>query len=141
MKLIGIDPDTTLSGVATFTDSTIQKLELKTLFPLLEYIRDSRADMVCISAGWKNKVVNFQNRDVDEKVRERISERVGANHEIGRQIEAFCNSEGIPYTLVVPRSKKVNASVFAALTGYSQRTNQEHRDAAMCVIAYLNKKK
>src|SRR5690606_15356079 len=100
-----------------------------------------KPDMVCISAGWLNKVVNFQNRDVGMKVRERISERIGANHEIGKQIAVFCKETGIPYVLVRPRGKKLNAAQFKCLTGWEHKTNQETRDAAMTIISYLSSNK
>lgn len=138
--IIGIDPDTKASGVAFYYNEGgyLAGLYLMTLYNLLSTIEKSKADMVCISAGWLNKVVNFQNRDVGMKVRERISERIGANHEIGKQIAAFCKDKAIPYTLVRPRGKKLNSAQFSKLTGWVPRTNQETRDAGMAIYSYLN---
>lgn len=136
-KVIGIDPDVKESGWAILVDGNITKLETLKLHVLFRAIETNMPCHVCISAGWLNSVVNFHNKTADVKVRERISERVGANHEIGKQIAAFCSDIAVPYTLVRPRTKKVNHKQFTALTGYRGRTNQEERDAAMSAIAVL----
>ncbi len=50
--------------------------------------------------------------------------------------EDFCKVVGIPYELVPPKNNKtkVSAEYFRMLTGYSERTNEHERDAAMLVI-------
>lgn len=138
--IIGIDPDTNESGVAVIRGGAIAHITTMNLFTLFEYIRGLQPNNVCISAGWLNKVTNFQNREVEVRVRERISERIGANHEIGKQIALYCHEHGISYTLVRPIGKKVNSRQFGALTGYVGRTNQEERDAAMAALFYVDKR-
>ena len=140
MKIIGIDPDTKESGVAVLEDDNFTLLTTMRLHRLFKYIEEEKPDNVCISAGWLNKVVNFHNKDVAMEVRERISERVGANHEIGKQIASFCASINTPYTLVRPRGKKVNSAQFNRLVGAPMRTNQEERDAAMTALFYSKKR-
>lgn len=136
-RLIGIDPDVKESGFAMLVDGRIEKLETLKLHVIFRAIELNSPCHVCISAGWLNSIVNFQNKQANARVRERISERIGANHEIGKQIASFCSYNNVPYTLVRPRTKKLNHKQFAALTGYPERTNQEERDAAMTAIAVL----
>lgn len=50
--------------------------------------------------------------------------------------EEFLNEEKIPYMLIAPKnnSTKMSADSFSRLTGYSGRTNEHNRDAAMLVF-------
>lgn len=50
--------------------------------------------------------------------------------------EEFLNDEKIPYMLIAPKnnSTKMSADSFSRLTGYSGRTNEHNRDAAMLVF-------
>lgn len=137
MVIIGIDPDTKLCGVSVMNGGSVE-LSLLGLFPTCALISRIMPDMVCISAGWLNNIVNFQDRNSSSKVRERISERIGANHEIGKQIKQYCDDNNIPTTLVRPAGKKVNGSQFARLTGIT-KSNQETRDAHMTILAFLKK--
>lgn len=139
MRIIGIDPDTKASGVAVYENRSLVFLETKPLYDLLKFIIDYAPDIVCISAGWLNKITNFQDQISNVKVRERISERIGANHEIGKQIQTFCISRGINYILVRPRGKKLNARQFSGYTNWRSATNQETRDAAMTIYSFLKK--
>lgn len=50
-----------------------------------------------------------------------------------RMIEAICKERGVEYVAVSPKQKgkKVNAEMFREITGWTGRTNQHERDAAM----------
>lgn len=136
--IIGIDPDVTASGVAIYSGT--YTLATMPLFNLMEYLGKAKNELqikVGISAGWLNKKVSFHGNNLPDKVKERIAERVGANHEIGKQIETFCKDKNIPHFLARPRQRKVKSDEFKQLTGYEQRSNQEERDAAMVVWSYL----
>lgn len=52
--------------------------------------------------------------------------------------EAFLKDLGVPHELVAPKNNKtkVKAEYFAKLTGYTERTNEHMRDAAMLVFGY-----
>lgn len=138
-KIIGIDPDVKASGVAIYYDGKLQVLELVPLYALMQRLDLRMYSHVALSAGWLNKVTNFHNRAVSAEIRERISERVGANHEIGKQLYKFCLEREIPCTLIRPRGKKVKAEPFNRFTGWSKASNQEVRDAAMCIYSLIDK--
>lgn len=52
--------------------------------------------------------------------------------------EKWCEEEGIKFELVAPKNNrtKVNSTVFSKMTGYSKRTSEHARDAAMLVLEW-----
>jgi hypothetical protein len=139
---IGIDGDVDKSGFAViriepFKKPQIIQLTTLDLFDLCENLRAlnevykeaTKVEfMVFIEAGWLNNSVNHhtsQNKFVAGK----IGSSVGANLEIGKQIEKFCKKYNIQYRLYKPTTTKWDAKKFKMITGYEQRTNSEQRDA------------
>lgn len=98
----------------------------------------SMISLVRIEAGWLNKKSNFHDRlGQSKQVGEKIASSVGANAETGRKIVEMCEYLKIPFELVKPLgTKNINAEKFKQTTGYSKRTNQDQRDAAMLVWDY-----
>lgn len=139
---IGIDPDIKDSGFALYNLKE-RKLELVTnysFFDLLKKFNElkDKISLVRIEAGWINKKSNFHNRPGQSKeAGEKIASNVGANAEIGRKIAEMCDSLNIPYDLVKPLgTKNIDSKLFKRITGYTKRTNQDSRDAAMLVWDY-----
>lgn len=139
---IGIDPDTEKSGFAViriepFKKPQIVQLTTMDLFDLCYnilslsklYLEADKVEfMVHIEAGWLNNSVNHhpsQNKFIAGK----IGSAVGANLEIGKQIEKFCKKNGIKYKLYKPTSTKWDAKKFKMITGWDGRSNPEMRDA------------
>lgn len=134
---IGIDPDIEKSGFAAYDPKT-KKLDLKTMpfFDLLATISNFhvRCDLkVYIESGWLIKKTNWNRKTgVSIGVNEKIAESIGKNHQVGKLITEFCEKNGITHFNVPPRGK-IDSATFKRITGYSGRTNQEERDAAMLV--------
>lgn len=133
---IGIDPDTKKNGVAFWYQQT-KKLELenRTFFELFDILKESKKWFnitVVIDAGWLNKT-NFHVTGTNKRVNGQIGERVGANHETGKKIAEMCVYLSVEYVLHKPIKSKVDKVLFEKITGYTGRTNQETRDAAMLV--------
>jgi len=107
MKIIGIDPDVTKSGIAIY-DKIAKNLELKSLsfFNLLDYLRDNSADieLVKIEGGWLNKKSNFRFTK-SKGIGENIAKKVGSNHETGKKIVEMCEYLNIKYSIVKPLRK------------------------------------
>jgi len=114
--------------------------------------------MVYIEAGWLNQNVNHHSSahkkrakemglkkgltgkplenyiiNYTLKVGQRTSSNVGENHATGKIIEQFVQFYAIPYQLIKPTTKKFDADLFKKVTGYTERTNQEQRDALMLI--------
>lgn len=63
-----------------------------------------------------------------------MAKRVGANHEIGRQIEKYCIDHNIQLQLVAPCGlSNVNHETFCKITGWpiKDKTNPEKRVAGL----------
>lgn len=135
LMIIGIDPDLVKSGVAIKSDMGLRLMnltftELKNLFeqntPLIK--------KVVIEAGWLNEKSNFHYHPKQTKAAgERIAKNVGENHATGKLISELAASYGLVVELVRPTRSKYNARDFNLITGWTGRTNQEQRDAAMLI--------
>lgn len=143
---IGIDPDVHASGVAIWQTSVKQFTELscEDLFDICLTLSSMHAEysiVVRLEAGWLLNKSNFSDRNVNgtRGANERIAKNVGANHEIGRQIEKYCIKHGIPYQLVKPLGySSYDHKTFCAYTKWplTTRTNSETRVAGMLVYGY-----
>jgi hypothetical protein len=122
MRYIGIDPDTEKNGLHNMP-----------FWDLIQFLEERPDAHVIIEAGWLNKSVNHHFAE-NKYVAASIGSKVGANAEIGKLIEKFCQNNARPYRLVKPVKSKVNQQQFKVYTGWTKRTNQEQRDAGMLVI-------
>lgn len=137
---IGIDPDLDKSGYCLIESEPFGKQRITVLstlpfWELIEtiekvnrFITTDETLMIFIEAGWLNKVSNYHGA-VNKSVAGRIGKNVGENHAVGKLLEQYCKACNIPYKLVKPESKKWDAELFKKITGWKNRTNQEHRDA------------
>lgn len=143
---IGIDPDVDRSGFALWDKAKKKLVALSTedlfdLTALLQAYNSANRIMVRLEAGWLIAKSNFSDRNIlgSRGANERIAKNVGANHEIGRQIEKYCKKNNIPYELVKPLGySDYKHDTFCAYTGWSgtKRTNSEERVAGMLVYGY-----
>jgi len=131
MVYIGIDPDCTASGFSVWDKSEKKFILLKTLdltdlfFEIT--IRSHIIKEVRLEAGHLKKGT-WHKGGVG------MAKKVGANHEIGRQIEKFLIKTKIPYQLILPQGYSGwSHERFVAMTGYVGRTNPETRVAGMLV--------
>ena len=136
--IIGIDPDLTKSGVAILSPS----LELKnlTFAETVELFRSQQANIkkVVIEAGWLTKKSNLHSRYGQTKTAgERIAKNVGENHATGKLLVEMAESLGLTVVLVRPTRSKKDAKEFNRITGWTGRSNQETRDAAMLIFGMI----
>lgn len=130
--IIGIDPDTNKSGFATFQGKNkffLHELSLWEVFYCLRgYIVDLNKDIkVRLEAGHTLKSTWHKGGNG-------MAKRVGANHEIGRQIEKFCIEFNIHFELVKPCGlSQISHETFCKITGWNIKklTNPEKRVAGL----------
>ena len=139
MLYIGIDPDVNENGVAIWNKKN-KTLELYNMnfFELqkaLELNKDKIVKVI-ISAGWLNKTNFHAKADFSKNKNSIIGERVGANHQVGKMIGAYCEHLNINYILSKPKQEKLNKHEFNILTQYKKNTNQDQRDAGLLVYGY-----
>jgi hypothetical protein len=132
---IGIDPDVQASGLAVWDskEKVIVALSTYTLpevFEILENYNSNNRIMVRLEAGW---LIKGNWHRGGSKL---SGNAVGRNHEIGRQIEKYCITIGIPHQLVKPPGySSYTHQVFCAITRWPIKvsTNTETRVAALLV--------
>ena len=135
---IGIDPDVDRNGVAIlFTVNRNFHLEGMKFWELIgvmqENIDEGRTFFVRLEAGWLLPKSNWHGAS-SKFAGERIAKNVGANHQVGKLIEAWLVKNNVPYELVKPKGK-VSAEYFLSLTGIkTKKSEQDKRDAAMLLI-------
>jgi hypothetical protein len=144
--LIGIDPDTDKSGYALYYPGkkTIATLQCFDLIDMMETINLNTAVLdvkVHLEAGWLIGKGNFSDRNKygSRGANEKIANRVGANNEIGRQLEKFCIRYNIPCMLKKPQGySSWSHAQFCKYTGWPSKilTNPEKRVAGMMVFGY-----
>lgn len=135
---IGIDPDVLASGFALWNSQTkayeqLKCLSLWDMFAALDELNNRLSVMVRLEAGWKAKGLNWHRGGTGS------ANDVGRNHEIGRQIEKYCQCRQVPYELVKPLGySSFDHERFCAYTNWPKtvRTNSETRVAGMLVYGY-----
>lgn len=137
MNIIGIDPGIQ-TGIACFEDGEI--LYLATLSPMecIDGIQTIQPDMICFEDSRLQSVV-FK-RGVNSHALLKIARDVGSIDAQCRLLVELCGQLGIAYHGVSPKAKgsKLDAKQFEAKTGWTGRSNQHERDAAMVAWPYRN---
>lgn len=141
--IIGIDPDTVLSGVAVLNKGT-KSLELsalsfaKVIDLLIWVMGQDRRILVCVEAGWLNEGNWHLGKRDSTRVAAAKGKAVGANHDVGKRMVEMCRHWGIHVEEVRPLRKcwkgdnrKITHGEFCEVTGYKGGTNQETRDAGL----------
>lgn len=133
--MIGIDPGKQ-TGISTYRDGAL--VELRTVSPgdVYEVLLESGATRVVMEDSRLQSAV-FP-RAVGPRAMLKIARNVGEVDQICRRIEAVCETAGIDLVRVSPLGKgaKLNAARFKEITGWTGRSNQHTRDAAMCAFPY-----
>lgn len=138
MLVIGIDPDTSKSGLAVYN---IEKKDIRvsslTFFQIFDFLKKEahNIELVRIEAGWLNQKSNFHGKFHQTKAEgERIAKNVGSNHETGRKLVEMCHYLNLSWEIVRPLgTKKIDDKTFKMITKVKGRTNQDMRDAGMLV--------
>lgn len=137
---IGIDPDVDKNGVAIKINKEFLLYNFE-LFYLYEFLKKSKVNLkivgyeivVYVECGFLNGGNRHTQVDKSIQFNGKISERVGANHEIAKKICEMCEFLELEYKQIKPTRSKTNSELFKQVTGYDKRTNQEQRDALMLV--------
>ena len=152
--IIGIDPDVDGSGVGILYDGREIRKEQLLLPHLVEFLKEcvavsGNSVKVFIEAGWMNKGNYHLVEDRSQKHAAKLGEKVGRNHEVGKQIGVFCDFLNIEYEFVRPLKKiwkgkdgKITQEELQDLmegsvsVPYTGKTNQEVRDAILIAMYY-----
>ena len=134
MIKIGIDADCVSNGVAMKNGKVIELYNMSffKLFDYLQTFQGSKEVEVYVECGFLNKS-NWHKVQGSNAINAQIGQRTGANHEVSKKICEMCEYLGLTYHKVKPTRSKVNDELFRKITGITQRTNAEIRDALMLI--------
>ena len=133
--IIGIDPGQR-TGVAVYRDGAL--IELRTVSPdqIAGVLEELAPELVVFEDSRRQSAVF--GRGVNPRAMLKIARNVGEVDQICRQICETCRRLEIDIIAVSPLAKgaKMSADQFRAHTGWSGRSNQHERDAAMVAWQY-----
>lgn len=148
--VIGIDPDVDQSGVASVNKATgARELFTAGFWDVVGFINQFRDHIrvVVIEAGYLNPKSNFRDREQisdamksdnpvaalksAKRTGEKIAEKVGRNHQIGKLLVEYCERENIPFMAIQPIGHKITSPrLFKQMYGITtKKADQEIRDA------------
>ena len=150
--IIAIDPDVTKSGVAFLhlpsRELHCEALAFPDLIDSLDAIHKATTDLsepltVVVEAGWLNRSNWHTKARENARMAAAKGRDTGRNHEVGRKIIEMARHMGIETVEQRPLRKcwqgadrKITAPELAAITGYTRRTSQDMRDAALLAWVY-----
>lgn len=138
--IIGIDPDVDKSGIARsfpFDSDEETRLWNLDLYDTMEMIRNMKCFKLLVRLESGHAIKKSWGRRTPGALK-----NVGANNEIGSQIEKFMIKYNIPYELVPPfGGSKIGHELFCKITGWDvkKRTNPETRVAGLLVYNKIKK--
>lgn len=134
IKIIGIDPDMRKCGVCVYHGGEIETLMSEDVSQILHSIPDyiNGGEIFAIENVNAIKTIYAKNRKGGQAVQSRIAQNVGMVKAAATIIQDYIEHHGGKVILVPPgigKKTKNDAKLFAELTGYTGRTNEDTRDA------------
>lgn len=129
-QVIGIDPGQS-TGVAFYINGKLLLLETIQPIDIQDFIQCSLADLIVFEDSRLQSAVWVPSKN--KAVANNIARKIGQVDALCSLIEETCNRYEIKFMRVSPKAKggKMNAEEFNLLTGWSVKSNQHERDAAM----------
>ena len=150
--IIAIDPDVDRSGVAfLYLPSRELHCEARTFPELIDDLHATKQATdalgesltVVVEAGWLNRSNWHVQAGDSRRKAAAIGRAAGRNHEVGRKIVEMARHMGLEVVEQRPLQKcwrgtgrKITHEELAAFTGYTARTSQDMRDAALLAWVY-----
>lgn len=137
--IIGIDPDLKKSGAARVCDGILTELESIPFFDLLRVIdREHAAGAHFVLENVEVHRPTF-SRGVSQASMRKIAQNVGQVKAVARLLREYLDRIGASYTMLDPlrgvaKSAKKDARIFNRITGWTARSNEDTRDAAMLAL-------
>lgn len=143
---IAIDPGVS-TGMAVWDSYLKQIVDIWTtdFWGCIDYIEDFREKhnmfdiKVVIENPNGNKPVFFKKGVNSQAMARKVGQDVGSNKREASLLIEYFERKHIAYTAIVPKKKstgsgKITQEYFKKLSGWTKRTNQHERDAAMMIL-------
>lgn len=144
IKVIGIDPDMRKPGICFFDEVGFEFAAWDTCCLLEEVALFADSHVFAIEDVNAINTIYARNRKGNQAVQSRIAQNVGMVKAAGTILVDYIEHHGGKVILVPPgigKHTKKNAKLFAQLTGYTGRTNEDTRDAYWIAHYAYNKLK
>lgn len=138
MIVLGLDPGVN-TGFATWNAQTRQLLEVRSML-----LHEAMAEVAKRHAAGELSLVVFEDArrrkwfgKMDQqqgKYGAAVREGAGSAKRDAKIWDDFLTKLGVPFLARAPHSTKKKAQQFQQLTGWTDRTNEHARDAAMIVL-------
>lgn len=129
-QVIGIDPGVN-TGTALYVNGNLTIMQTIEPIDIQTFILTSHADLIVFEDSRLQSAVWVPSKN--KAVANNIARKIGQVDALCALIQDTCERYEIKYMRVSPKAKggKMNAEDFNKLTGYTARSNQHERDAAM----------
>jgi len=130
IQVLGIDPGVN-TGTALYVNGKLLSLQTIQPIDIQDCIKRSFSDLIVFEDSRLQSAVWVPSKN--KAVANNIARKIGQVDALCFLIEETCNRWEIKFMRVSPKAKgsKMNAEDFNKLTGYTARSNQHERDAAM----------
>jgi hypothetical protein len=144
-RIVGIDPDLQKSGLALVVDGRLEQLQSLAFFELLDVILLHHVNGAHFALEDVEANKPTFSRGVSPAQMRKISQNVGQVKAVARLIHQYLVMIDAQHTLVtplrgLPKAAKKDARIFARITGWTGRCNEDQRDAAMLALYGLRGK-
>jgi len=129
-QVLGIDPGVN-TGTALYVNGKLLSLQTIQPIDIQDCIKESFSELIVFEDSRLQSAVWVPSKN--KAVANNIARKIGQVDALCSLIEEMCNRYEIKFMRVSPKAKgsKMNAEDFNGLTGWSARSNQHERDAAM----------
>lgn len=129
-QVIGLDPGVN-TGVALYVNGKLVSLRTIQPIDIQDCIKESFSELIVFEDSRLQSAVWVPSKN--KAVANNIARKIGQVDALCSLIEETCSRYDIKFMRVSPKAKggKMNAEDFNGLTGWSARSNQHERDAAM----------
>lgn len=139
VTVIGIDPDLVKSGVAITQSGRLLELHAMEFFDLIKLIDERADDAVFVLEDVEASKTVYERPGVKQKGMKRIAQNVGQVKAIARLLRQYMEGCGANFKMVRPlrgnaKKAKNDAKYFKKITGWTGRSNEDKRDAAMLAL-------
>ena len=141
MFRIGIDPDSDAPGIAKMIDGKLIELSREPFLDVLELIKSNPSAIYSVENVEILKPTFYRSK-CNPKQMLKIAQNVGMVKMAGRIITKTLDANNCTYELIIPlkgyiKKAKKDAKFFNEITGWTKKSNEDARDAALLLYRYL----
>jgi hypothetical protein len=139
--VVGIDPDLKKSGVAVVSEGKLITLDCLKLLDLIEFISEHKHRAHFVIENVNHDKTTYKRVCANVKAMGRISQNVGMVKAVGTLLEEILTDLGAEFTSMKPlrgavKKAKNDRNYFNKITGWTDISNQDKRDAALLAMSY-----